>query len=74
MDKSGHLFTHSDAVIQILLRMDAPYSALGYLLACVPLNIRDTVYAWVSDHRHEFLPENVVCRIPEDDEVSRFIM
>lgn len=74
LDKAGHLHTKSDAVIAILLRMQMPYPILGVLLGALPIPLRDSMYSWVSVRRHVFGTETQLCRIPEDDEVGRFLM
>lgn len=73
LDKTGHLFTHSDAIVAILSRMQMPYPLVGLALSCVPRPIRDSAYGWVSQHRRDFA-QDLTCRIPEDDELSRFVM
>lgn len=74
LDKTGHLYTRSAAVVEIMSRMDLPYSALAVLVKAVPEPLRDSVYSWVSRRRHAFGTESLTCRIPEDDEVSRFLL
>lgn len=74
LDKDGHLYSQSTAVVEILSRMNMPYPALSVLLRAVPEPLRDAGYSWVSRRRHTFGTENMLCRIPEDDEVSRFLL
>lgn len=74
LDKDGHLYTRSSAVVEIMARMDTPYALLSVMLKAVPAPVRDAMYSWVSRRRHAFGTENLLCRIPEDDEVSRFLL
>lgn len=74
LDKDGHLYTRSAAVVEIMARMNMPYPALSAALKAVPEPVRDMMYAWVSRRRHAFGTENLSCRIPEEDEVSRFLL
>lgn len=74
LDKDGHLHTKSCAVVEILSRMHAPYPIAGVLLKAVPRPIRDAAYCWVSRNRHAFGAEPDSCRIPEEDEASRFVI
>lgn len=74
LDKNGHLHTRSDAVIEIISRMQLPYPVVGMLLHAIPVSVRDAMYSWVSRRRHIFGTETQLCRIPEDDEVGRFLL
>lgn len=74
LDKFGHLHTRSAAVIEILSRMNIPCPVLAVLVKAVPEPLRDSVYEWVSRNRHAFGTESQMCRIPEDDEASRFVL
>lgn len=74
LNKDGHLFTRSSALVEIMSRMHAPYPVLSAVFNAVPESVRDEMYAWVSRRRHAFGTENLSCRIPEEDEVSRFLL
>lgn len=74
LDKDGHLFTRSCALVNIMSRMDMPFAAAAVLLKAVPGPIRDAAYGFVSRRRHMFGTENLSCRIPEEDEVERFLL
>ena len=74
LNKDGHLFTRSSALVEIMSRMNAPYPLLSAVFNAVPESVRDEMYAWVSRRRHAFGTENLSCRIPEEDEVSRFLL
>lgn len=74
LDKDGHLHTRSDAVVEILSRMQMPYPALGVVLGALPTPVRDAMYSWVSRRRHAFGTETQLCRVPEDEECKRFLL
>eukprot|EP00752_Nemacystus_decipiens_P010523 g9371.t1 len=74
LDKHGHLYTRSCAIVHIMARMDTPFPAAAAVLKAVPRPIRDAAYGFVSRRRHMFGTESMACRIPEDDEVERFLL
>lgn len=74
LDKHGHLYTQSCAIVHIMARMDAPFPAAAAVLQAVPRPLRDALYGFVSRRRHIFGTESLSCRIPEQDEVDRFIL
>lgn len=74
LDKHGHLYTRSCAIVHIMARMDMPFSAAAAVLKAVPRPVRDAAYGFVSRRRHMFGTESLACRIPEDDEVERFLL
>lgn len=74
LDKDGHLYTRSSAVAEILAQMDMPYPVLSVVFKSFPEPVRDALYSFVSRKRHMFGTENLTCRIPEEDEVSRFLL
>lgn len=74
LDKDGHLHTRSDALVHIMARMDMPYPLAATVLKTVPVPLRDAAYGFVSRRRHIFGTESLSCRIPEEDEVERFLL
>lgn len=74
LDKHGHLYTRSCAIVHIMARMDMPFPAAAAVLKAVPRPLRDAAYGFVSRRRHIFGTESLSCRIPEDDEVERFLL
>lgn len=74
LDKHGHLYTRSCAIVHIMARMDMPFPAAATALKAVPRPIRDAAYGFVSRRRHMFGTESMSCRIPEEDEVERFLL
>jgi predicted DCC family thiol-disulfide oxidoreductase YuxK len=71
----GRLLTRSDAVLEILRRMTGPWPALAFAINALPLPVREDLYTWVSANRHIFgIDDGDTCRIPEDDELSRFVL
>lgn len=74
LDKHGHLYTQSCAIVHIMARMDAPFPAAAAVLRAVPRPLRDALYGFVSRRRHIFGTESLSCRIPEEDEVERFVL
>jgi predicted DCC family thiol-disulfide oxidoreductase YuxK len=64
--------TKSDAIIRIALKLKEPIPALATVGALLPLDVRDGMYDWVSEHRQIF-GERDQCRTPEDHEIEWFL-
>ncbi|CAN0042808.1 unnamed protein product, partial [Phaeothamnion confervicola] len=74
MESNGKLHTRSDAVLQIARRMDFPFPLLAAAAAVVPLPLREAVYGWISENRHTLVAPTDECRIPEEDQMERFLV
>lgn len=70
--KNDKIFYRSDAVLEIIRDLKAPWPAL-YIFKIVPRFIRDSVYRMVSKNRYSWFGKRNTCRIPTDDEKDRFL-
>mmetsp|Transcript_4052 Transcript_4052/g.9655 ORF Transcript_4052/g.9655 Transcript_4052/m.9655 type:complete len:224 (+) Transcript_4052:51-722(+) len=66
------LFCKSDAVLRIAKDLRFPYSLLATVGQFFPGPLRDSIYNIVSENRKIF-GEKDSCRIPEPEEVERFL-
>ncbi len=74
--KDGHLYSESEAVLQICYFMKWPWSWLT-LFRFVPTKQRDKVYQWVSKNRYGWFGKRDICRttnqIKNEKILSKFI-
>jgi predicted DCC family thiol-disulfide oxidoreductase YuxK len=68
----GRLYTASDAALGVLMRLPAPWPAVGITKA-VPLAIRDWVYGFVAKHRMRFFGRSETCCVPTPEQRERFL-
>ena len=68
----GRVYTESDAILQILARLGAPWSWIA-LLRIIPRRTRDTCYRFIVRHRYQWFGRTEVCQIPSADVRSRFV-
>jgi len=66
------MYCKSDAVIRIARELQEPFRSLSYVAKLFPQAVRDRIYEWVSENRKVFGEKNS-CRIPEEEEMERFI-
>ena len=62
----------STAALRIAARLQGPVRYCAWL-QCVPLWIRDPLYAWVARHRYRWFGRAQHCRLPSARERARFI-
>lgn len=65
-------WTHSDAVIEVLARMGAPWSA-ARIARVVPRAWRDAVYKAFAKRRTQWFGRRSECRVPPPDQRARFV-
>lgn len=66
------IYTESDAVLQILARLGAPWSWIAFL-RIIPRRVRDACYRFIVGHRYQWFGRTEVCQVPSADVRSRFI-
>jgi predicted DCC family thiol-disulfide oxidoreductase YuxK len=66
------IYTESDAVLQILARLNPPWSWTA-LLWIIPRPARDACYRFIVRHRYQWFGRTEVCQIPSVDVRSRFL-
>ncbi len=68
----GRVYTSSDAALRVTRYLGAPWSWTA-IFRIVPRSLRDSVYAWVSRNRYQWFGKRDTCRLPTEEERSRFI-
>ena len=71
LDETG-LYAQSEAVVQILRRLGGIW-ALFSIAGIIPVTLRDMVYRIVASNRYRILGKRDTCRIPSEQERSRFL-
>lgn len=66
------IYTESDAVLQILARLGAPWSWIAFL-RIIPRRVRDACYRFIVGRRYQWFGRTEVCQVPSADVRSRFI-
>ena len=66
------VWTHSDAVIEVLARMGAPWS-LARVARLVPRAWRDSVYQAFAKRRTQWFGRRAECRVPTPEQRARFV-
>ena len=70
--EDNSIYTESDAVLQILARLRAPWSWIA-LLRIIPRPARDACYRFVVRHRYQWFGRTEACQMPSADVRSRFV-
>lgn len=71
LDEHG-LHTESDAALVIGRRLGGGWRLVG-ALRLVPRPIRDALYRTIAGNRYRWFGRRAVCRVPGEDERSRFL-
>jgi predicted DCC family thiol-disulfide oxidoreductase YuxK len=71
-DEDG-LYTQSDAVLRILVRLGGLQAFLGRAGRLCPRGVRDLVYRYVARHRYGWFGRRESCRVPTAEERARFL-
>jgi predicted DCC family thiol-disulfide oxidoreductase YuxK len=66
------IYIKSEALIEALKYMKAPYCYLGFLLKIFPQKIRDFFYFQIARRRNMFFSNNM-CFIPRQSEKKHFL-
>jgi predicted DCC family thiol-disulfide oxidoreductase YuxK len=72
LNKKGEAVTESDAIIQILERLEG-YSVLAKVLGVFPRFLRDFAYQIVAKSRYRIFGKRDTCRLPSAEEKSKFL-
>lgn len=65
-------YVRSTAALRILRRLDFPWP-LGYVLIIFPRSVRDIVYDYIARNRYRWFGKRETCRLPTDEELTRFL-
>ncbi len=71
LDETG-LYSQSEAVLQILRRLGGVWSLLS-AGRVIPVALRDSVYRVVARNRYRILGTRDSCRVPSEQDRSRFL-
>lgn len=63
--ENGHIYTLSDAVIQIAKYLRFPYNLLRFL-KILPKNVRDGIYRLIATNRYRIFKRREQCLLPDD--------
>lgn len=66
------IYTESDAVLQILAQLSAPWSWTA-ALRIIPRSMRDACYRFIVRHRYEWFGRTEACQAPSAEIRSRFL-
>lgn len=69
---NGHLYTRSDAALELLRQLGGSWSLL-YGLKIIPRPIRNGIYDWVARNRYRWFGKRESCMIPTPDLKARFL-
>lgn len=67
-----HIFTRSDAALEVARRLGSPWSWL-VILRWIPRRLRDAVYNWVARHRYRWFGRQEACLLPRPEWKERFV-
>jgi predicted DCC family thiol-disulfide oxidoreductase YuxK len=68
----GHAYLRSDGALRLARFLDRPWSAAS-VLRVVPRPIRDGIYRFVANHRHQWFGKPAECFVPTPDLRARFL-
>lgn len=68
----GRIYVKSDAVLHLCRDMRFPWFLLSYLQR-FPRRWRDAVYDWIARHRYRWFGRRPTCRLPDQNEIHRFL-
>ena len=66
------LYSQSEAVVQILRRLGGFWAMLS-VAGVAPVGVRDVVYRSVASNRYRILGKRDTCRLPNEQDRSRFL-
>lgn len=62
--REGRVFTHSEAICQILKAMGGVWAVLGSLGSLIPKALRDPFYRFIARNRYRWFGKAEVCSLP----------
>lgn len=70
--RGDEIFFKSRAALEISKKLSGIWPLL-YTLILIPAFVRDPIYDWIARNRYKWFGKKSTCRIPSDEEKSRFI-
>ena len=71
--KDGALLIKSEGVLHVLIEVGGHWGALAKIATMVPRFVRDLVYDLVAKSRYPIFGKRQTCRLPTNEERSRFL-
>jgi predicted DCC family thiol-disulfide oxidoreductase YuxK len=68
----GKVFLKSSAVVQIAKNLSGILKLL-YYSKFIPISFRDSIYDFVARNRYKWFGRREVCRVPAEEEKTRFL-
>jgi predicted DCC family thiol-disulfide oxidoreductase YuxK len=68
-----HLYHRSDAVVEAMQQLDAPWRLLGRALKLLPLRLRDWGYGIIARLRYRLLGRYDTCPLPPPEQRNRLL-
>lgn len=68
----NHHYTKSTAALKIASKLNYPIKII-YSFMIIPKPIRDFVYSLIANNRYKLFGKRDVCRIPTEEEKSKFV-
>jgi predicted DCC family thiol-disulfide oxidoreductase YuxK len=70
---NGHLYTRSDAALQVLKQLGGLWGLLYVKLKFIPRPIRDAAYDWIARNRYRWFGKRESCMVPTPELKARFL-
>lgn len=71
--ENDRLYCFSTAILRILKGLGWPWKFL-YAFVIIPRPLRDLAYQFVAKRRYQWFGKKETCRLPNPDELDRFIL
>ena len=73
LKENDEYFVKSKAVLRVLFQLGPGWNVFAVFASIIPTLIRDLIYQAVAKNRYQIWGKNDFCRIPSNDEKTRFI-
>lgn len=70
--KQNNIFVKSDAILEICRELSGAYKLL-FFLKFIPKFFRDFIYSFIAQNRYKVFGKKSICRVPNENEITRFI-
>tara|TARA_B100000676_G_scaffold57397_1_gene56512 strand:- start:133 stop:546 length:414 start_codon:yes stop_codon:yes gene_type:complete len=70
--KQNQVLVKSDAILEICKDLGNVFKLLN-LLKIFPKTFRDLIYSLIANNRYKIFGKKSTCRVPNEDEITRFI-
>jgi len=70
--KQSKVYVKSDAILEICRELSGAYKLL-FFFKFIPKFFRDSIYSFIAQNRYKIFGKQSICRVPNEDEITRFI-